>query len=45
MMNWWRHRRTGWWPGGTWIFSGFIQLSEHTINFEYLMADFIGNIS
>jgi len=41
-MNWGRHRRTGWWPGGTWIFSGFPQLSEHTVNFEYIKVYFIG---
>ena len=37
-----RHRRTGWWPGGTCIFSGFLQLTEHTTNFECLMTGFIG---
>jgi len=41
-MNWGRHRRTGWWPAGIWIFSGFLQLSEHRVNFEYLTVYFIG---
>jgi hypothetical protein len=41
MMNLGRHRRTRWWSEGTWISNSTFQLSEHTVNFEYLMAGFI----